>query len=233
MSPVAEAAYALDSNISRDDLRPEVQAEYDRLLKARREAAHALDSNISRDDLRPEVEAEYDRILQARRAREPNPESGMTIDDAQGALTIWHPGGAVLHADDHGVTVRTDFGGQRRVAWAEISRIEDRVGFDSEAGRQLLETGHRPAHRAEGQGIPHVRGAPSCDSDCYQADRRALWDTHQCGRVPMKVSRGSYHDPGLEEAATQIQVYEVQFVPGLLQTEDYGRAVTLLGHGGV
>jgi transcriptional regulator with XRE-family HTH domain len=33
---------------------------------------------------------------------------------------------------------------------------------------------------------------------------------------------------GLEEAASQIREYEVQFVPGLLQTEDYARAVTLL-----
>jgi transcriptional regulator with XRE-family HTH domain len=35
---------------------------------------------------------------------------------------------------------------------------------------------------------------------------------------------------GLEEAATHIRAYEVQFVPGLLQTEGYARAVTLLGH---
>lgn len=35
---------------------------------------------------------------------------------------------------------------------------------------------------------------------------------------------------GLEDAATQIRAYEVQFVPGLLQTQDYARAVTLLGH---
>ncbi len=35
---------------------------------------------------------------------------------------------------------------------------------------------------------------------------------------------------GLEEAATQIRAYEVQFIPGLLQTSDYARAVTLLGH---
>src|SRR5512139_982417 len=35
---------------------------------------------------------------------------------------------------------------------------------------------------------------------------------------------------GLEEAATRIRAYEVQFVPGLLQTPDYVRAVTLLGH---
>jgi transcriptional regulator with XRE-family HTH domain len=35
---------------------------------------------------------------------------------------------------------------------------------------------------------------------------------------------------GLEAAASRIRCYEVQFVPGLLQTEDYARAVTLLGH---
>ncbi|GAB3691106.1 helix-turn-helix transcriptional regulator [Actinocorallia lasiicapitis] len=35
---------------------------------------------------------------------------------------------------------------------------------------------------------------------------------------------------GLEEAASRIRAYEVQFVPGLLQQEGYARAVTLLGH---
>jgi hypothetical protein len=36
---------------------------------------------------------------------------------------------------------------------------------------------------------------------------------------------------GLEAAASLIRTYEVQFVPGLLQTEDYARAVVRLGHG--
>ncbi|MFG2141201.1 helix-turn-helix domain-containing protein [Streptomyces sp. NPDC048650] len=35
---------------------------------------------------------------------------------------------------------------------------------------------------------------------------------------------------GLEEAASVIRTYEVQFVPGLLQTRDYAHAVTKLGH---
>ncbi|MDH2424013.1 helix-turn-helix transcriptional regulator [Sphaerisporangium sp. TRM90804] len=35
---------------------------------------------------------------------------------------------------------------------------------------------------------------------------------------------------GLEEAATRIRSYEVQFIPGLLQTAEYARAVVLLGH---
>ena len=35
---------------------------------------------------------------------------------------------------------------------------------------------------------------------------------------------------GLEASAAVIRTYEVKFVPGLLQTEDYARAVVLLGH---
>jgi hypothetical protein len=37
---------------------------------------------------------------------------------------------------------------------------------------------------------------------------------------------------GLEAAAALIRSYEVQFVPGLLQTREYARAVVLLGHRG-
>jgi transcriptional regulator with XRE-family HTH domain len=35
---------------------------------------------------------------------------------------------------------------------------------------------------------------------------------------------------GLESSAAVIRTFELQFVPGLLQTEDYARAVTALGH---
>ncbi|SDT75058.1 helix-turn-helix domain-containing protein [Actinoplanes derwentensis] len=37
---------------------------------------------------------------------------------------------------------------------------------------------------------------------------------------------------GLEAAASLIRTYEIQFVPGLLQTPDYARAVVMLGHAG-
>jgi transcriptional regulator with XRE-family HTH domain len=36
---------------------------------------------------------------------------------------------------------------------------------------------------------------------------------------------------GLEEAAARLRTYENQFVPGLLQSPDYARAVIMLGHG--
>ncbi|MER7506552.1 helix-turn-helix domain-containing protein [Nonomuraea pusilla] len=38
---------------------------------------------------------------------------------------------------------------------------------------------------------------------------------------------------GLEEAASRIRTYEVQFVPGLLQTKEYARAVVTAGAAGV
>ncbi|WP_113699672.1 helix-turn-helix domain-containing protein [Nonomuraea lactucae] len=38
---------------------------------------------------------------------------------------------------------------------------------------------------------------------------------------------------GLEEAATRIRTYEVQFVPGLLQTKEYARAVVTAGSAGI
>jgi hypothetical protein len=37
---------------------------------------------------------------------------------------------------------------------------------------------------------------------------------------------------GLEAAASLIRTYEIQFVPGLLQTRDYARGVIVLGHSG-
>ncbi|MBX6390781.1 MAG: helix-turn-helix domain-containing protein, partial [Frankia sp.] len=37
---------------------------------------------------------------------------------------------------------------------------------------------------------------------------------------------------GLEESASQIRSYQVQFVPGLLQTEDYARAIITRGNRG-
>lgn len=58
-----------------------------------------------------------------------------------------------------------------------------------------------------------------------QANAPGWWQTYG-DLVP------SWFEPylGLEEAATMIRMYEVQFVPGLLQTPDYARAVIKLGH---
>jgi hypothetical protein len=73
MTPMQQAAYALDFNVSHDDLKPEVQAAYDRLLEARREAVYALESRLSRDvcslTFRPSTTASWRRAGFARPSR--------------------------------------------------------------------------------------------------------------------------------------------------------------------
>ena len=56
-----------------------------------------------------------------------------------------------------------------------------------------------------------------------RANSRGWWDDYS------DILPGWFEEYiGLEEAAVQIRGYEVQLIPGLLQTEDYARAVTLL-----
>ena len=59
-----------------------------------------------------------------------------------------------------------------------------------------------------------------------EANTPGWW--HQYGDV-LSTWFQNYLD--LEQAAELIRTYEVQFVPGLLQTDAYARAVIMLGHG--
>lgn len=67
-----------------------------------------------------------------------------------------------------------------------------------------------------------------------QASRNALIDLARAGRKSHARSdlepdwAATYFD--LEEAATRIRMYEPQFLPGLLQTAEYARAVIAAGH---
>jgi hypothetical protein len=70
-----------------------------------------------------------------------------------------------------------------------------------------------------------------------EAERAALLNLARQANAPGWWNRYSDLLPswfqaylGLEAAAVRIRTYEVQFVPGLLQTEDYARAVVLLAH---
>ncbi|MDJ1137551.1 helix-turn-helix domain-containing protein [Streptomyces iconiensis] len=59
-----------------------------------------------------------------------------------------------------------------------------------------------------------------------QANTPGWWQSYQ-GIVPAWL----HTYIGLEQAASVIRTYEVQFVPGLLQTREYARAVIELAHG--
>jgi hypothetical protein len=112
---------------------------------------------------------------------------------------------------------REDAGWEIRASESKISRMElGRVSFKERDVEDLLtlygqvDTDERERLLALGR----------------QANTPGWW--HRYGDVLPNWFQ-SYL--GLEAAASLIRTYEVQFVPGLLQTADYARSVVLLGHG--
>jgi len=102
-----------------------------------------------------------------------------------------------------------------RASHSKISRLETgRVGFKDRDIADLL-TLYGVNDEAERQALRDLAG---------RANAQGWW--HDYSDV-LPTWFEAY--VGLEEAATQIRAYEVQFVPGLLQTGDYARAVSLLG----
>jgi len=115
-----------------------------------------------------------------------------------------------------GVT-REDAGWEIRSSESKISRMElGRVGFKERDVADLLTL----------YGVDDAVERERLLALARDANNPGWW--HRFGDVLPNWFQ-SYL--GLEAAAALIRTYEVQFVPGLLQTRDYARAVVLLGHG--
>ncbi len=114
-----------------------------------------------------------------------------------------------------GITLE-EAGHQIRASHSKMSRMElGRVGFkDRDIADLLTEYGV-----LDGQEREAMRAL------ARQANAQGWWHVYS---DVMPHWFEAY--VGLEEAASGIRCYEVQFVPGLLQTEDYARAVTKLGY---
>ena len=103
-----------------------------------------------------------------------------------------------------------------RASTAKISRMETgRVGFKLRDVADLLV-------------LYGITDPARCDEFfelAHQANQPGWWQ-HYADLLP------SWFETylGLEQAASVIRTFELQFVPGLLQTPDYARAVTRLGH---
>ncbi|MER8182497.1 helix-turn-helix transcriptional regulator [Kitasatospora sp. NPDC094015] len=114
-----------------------------------------------------------------------------------------------------GVT-REQAGYSIRASESKISRMElGRVGFKTRDVADLLTLYgvHEDDHRAAVLDLLQEANAP------------AWWQAYT------DVVPGWFQAYlGLEEAAASISSYELQFVPGLLQTEEYARAVVRLGN---
>ena len=116
-----------------------------------------------------------------------------------------------------GVT-REDAGWEIRASESKISRMElGRVSFKERDVEDLLTL----------YGVDDVEERGRLLTLARQANTPGWW--HRYGDV-LPGWFQSYL--GLEAAASLIRTYEVQFVPGLLQTDAYARAVILLGYGG-
>jgi hypothetical protein len=116
----------------------------------------------------------------------------------------------------HGVS-REDAGWEIRASESKISRMElGRVSFKERDVDDLLTL----------YGLVDAEERDRLLTLARQANTPGWW--HRYGDVLPSWFQ-SYL--GLEAAASLIRTYEVQFVPGLLQTADYARSVVLLGHG--
>jgi len=114
-----------------------------------------------------------------------------------------------------GVT-REQAGWEIRASESKISRMElGRVGFKERDVADLL-TLYGVADHIERDAMLSL---------ARQANTPGWW--HRFGDLLPNWFQ-SYL--GLEAAAALIRTYEVQFVPGLLQTKEYARSVILLGH---
>ncbi len=112
---------------------------------------------------------------------------------------------------------RETAGWEIRASESKISRMElGRVGFKERDIADLL-TLYGVADQEERDGLL---------TRAREANAPGWW--HRDGDI-LPGWFQSYL--GLETSASLVRTYEVQFVPGLLQTADYARAVILLGHG--
>ncbi|UAB98823.1 helix-turn-helix domain-containing protein [Dactylosporangium vinaceum] len=115
-----------------------------------------------------------------------------------------------------GVT-REDAGWEIRSSESKISRMElGRVGFKERDVADLLTL----------YGVDDGEERSRLLALARDANNPGWW--HRFGDV---LPSWFHSYLGLEAAAALIRTYEVQFVPGLLQTQEYARSGVLLGHG--
>ncbi len=124
---------------------------------------------------------------------------------------------------------------------AQLRRLREEKGISLAEAGQVIRASHSKVSRLE-TGRVGFKDRDLADLlTCYGVtdprDREAVRSLALRASTP-----GWWHDysdvlpgwleayVGLEEAASQIRSYEIQFVPGLLQTREYAHAVTALGH---
>jgi transcriptional regulator with XRE-family HTH domain len=144
-----------------------------------------------------------------------------------------------------GVTAETDWGGApsvlRMILGRQLEELRTRAGLTFEQAGEAIGVSHSTIRRLEAAKVARLR-LPDVEKllqvygvrdqqeietflkSVREANKRGWWHTY---RDVLPDWFAAYLS--LEQAALQIRAYEAQFVHGLLQTEDYARA--LLGAG--
>ncbi|WP_345462347.1 helix-turn-helix transcriptional regulator [Actinoallomurus oryzae] len=129
---------------------------------------------------------------------------------------------------------------RRRIVGAQLRRLRESCGLDRRRAADCIGVGESRLSRVEtgraGLDEDDVKRLLELYGIDRQEERDALLALVQEANRPGWLQAFSGAMPAwfrpyvdLEEAAQVIRTYEVQFVPGLLQTEDYARAVISQG----
>jgi transcriptional regulator with XRE-family HTH domain len=135
-------------------------------------------------------------------------------------------------SDPNGPTVR------RRRLGSELRRLREAVGLDQGNAAAHLECSTSKISRLEtGQGLAkalEIRSLLDLYSVTDEAERSKIMEIHRKAAEVGWWEQAEYEEVlpsglgvyvGLEFDARAVQTWELGFVPGLLQTEDYARAV--------
>lgn len=135
-------------------------------------------------------------------------------------------------SDPNGPTVR------RRRLGSELRRLRERAGLDQLAAAKHLECSTSKVSRLErGQGLAkaiEIRSLLDLYGVTEEAERAAILALHKNAAEVGWWEQTEYEEVfpsglgvyvGLEYDARALQCWELGFVPGLLQTEEYARAV--------
>jgi transcriptional regulator with XRE-family HTH domain len=129
----------------------------------------------------------------------------------------------------------------RLILGAQLRRMREARGISREAAGETIRASHSKISRLElgrtGFKLRDVEDLLTLYGGAEEGERATLLTLAKQANTPAWWQ--SYADVvpswlqtylGLEQAADVIRGYEVQFIPGLLQTADYARAVILLSH---
>jgi transcriptional regulator with XRE-family HTH domain len=144
------------------------------------------------------------------------------------------------------VTTETDWGGApsvlRMILGRQLEELRNRAGLSFEDAGAAIGVSHSTIRRLEAAKVARLR-LPDVEKllqtygvtdhqeietflkSVREANKRGWWHTY---RDVLPDWFAAYLS--LEQAALQIRAYEAQFVPGLLQTEAYARALLTAGN---